>query len=115
MKKTLLISILILSILFLFACKKESSPAAYNLSGEFAKKDGTCTPFCLISISGDILTLKGTDFAGSTLVRYQEQYQRSSTDINKYTISGNPAVYITAISNTSFTFKSDIRNCTFSQ
>ena len=77
--------------------------------------DGTCTPFCLASISGGIFTLQGIDYSGSTEIVYTETYQRRADNINVYDMTDNSGSYVTVMSAARFTFTSSTRTCEFSQ
>jgi hypothetical protein len=101
-----------ISLAICISCKKEDD--ILNISGEFARREGTCTPFCLINISKDTLTLKGTDFKGSTKVTYIETYIRRAKEHNTYDITTLGA-YIRVESMNNFTFTSTTRTCKFQQ
>ncbi len=109
---TIIISFLLATFIASF-CKKDTDSSFFSLSGEFALTSGTCTPYCLIEISGDILTLQGIDYSGSSSITYVEIYTRSKDDSNKYDLTTEPGSYIKAQSETSFTFTSSIRTCRF--
>ena len=116
MKKALFIATLILSVvLTIIACKKDKTTTSIVISGEFVKTSGTCTPYCLVDISGSVLTLKGIDYSGSTIITYQEIYNRSSSDADTYNMTADPGSYIKVISTTAFTFTSTSRTCNFSK
>jgi hypothetical protein len=114
MKHILFRVILLMFLTNTSACKKEGM-GIIGLSGEFALTNGTCTPYCIIAISGNTLTLKGINTKGSTVIIYQESYIRNSKDANIYDFVNEQGTYITAISTTDFTFTSKSRTCKFSK
>lgn len=114
MKINLFVCILFTTCLILSSCEKEQNDY-YQLSGEFAKTSGTCTPYCLIHISGTTLTLEGIDYSGSTSVVYIEKYERRKQELNVYDLTTEPGSYIMVHDMTSFTFTSNVRTCEFSQ
>lgn len=103
---------LLIAISTFFSCKKDND-SFFKLSGEFALVNGTCTPYCIINISNDTLTLEGIDYSGSSTIVYVEIYTRSSTDSNQYFLTNIPSSFITVKSETNFTFTSSTRTCEF--
>ena len=114
MKANLSIIILFIACISISSCEKDRINSYHQLSGEFALTSGTCTPYCLIDISGDILTLRGIDYSGSTSIVYAENYQRRVNVLNTYDFV-NGTSYITVQNTTSFTFTSNTRSCEFRQ
>ena len=103
---------LLIAIFSLFSCVKIDD-SFFNLNGEFALLKGTCTPYCIINISKDILILEGIDYSGSSKIVYVENYRRSSSDPNKYELFNIPSSFIIAKSEVNFTFTSSTRTCEF--
>ena len=104
-----------LSFLLLCTISCEKNNEIIEISGEFARTSGTCTPYCLMDISGEILSLRGIDFSGSTSIVYVEIYERDANDVNTYWLQGVQGSYIEVKSRSAFTFTSSVRTCEFRQ
>lgn len=84
------------------------------ISGEFKSVSGDCTPYCIISVSGDDLLLEGIDYSGSSTVRYSESYIRSSSDKYTFCFPNYPQVQIKVYNSNEFYFSNPgYRNCKF--
>ena len=117
MKQSLFICSVLLALLTIGGCTKSAnnSPSGYVVSGQFTNTGGSCTPYCLVSISGTTFTLNGINYSGSTTIIYTEMYTRSSANPNVYNLTNIQGSYITVSGTTGFTFTSTSKTCTFSK
>ena len=85
------------------------------ISGEFKLTSGDCTPYCIITITGNNLLLKGIDYSGSNSVKYTETYVRSSNDKFTFLSSWDSKIQIKVLSSNQFSFSSPAYNryCSF--
>ncbi len=85
------------------------------IAGEFKAVSGDCTPYCIITITGNSLLLEGINESGSTNIRYRETYFRTSNDPNSFHHENNANSVIRIINTNEFHFSnSDIeRTCRF--
>ena len=117
MRKSLIVLSILCFLIGIASCSKSDNNISlgYIVAGQFACTSGACTPYCIVSISGNTFTLNGTNYNGSTTVIYTEQYTKSTTNPNIYNLNNVQGSYITVTGTKGFTFTSVVKTCIFSQ